>query len=361
MERNLLIRGDTLAGLQFLLDERGLAGKVDLVYVDPPCVDSDAYTSPAGATAGISSAKRGKMTRDNNSARRDYVEYLRERIVLLRELLSDEGSLYLHCDSNIGHYLKVMMDDVFGVENFRNDIARIRSNPKSSTRIGYCNVKDTILFYTKTATAIWHEPQEEYSKEERERLFPKTDKEGRRYTTEPLHAPGESATAATFRTLLPPKGRHWCADIATLEAWDAAGLLEWSATGNPRKIIFADKKEGKRMKDIWTFKDPTNPTYPTEKNAALLDLIIRTSSNRDSIVLDCFCGSGTTLKAAAKRNRQWIGIDVSDVAISTVVKKMNIHRSTLFQQVEFIDLARQHSEEGLPQSNTTRLPQDSET
>ncbi len=101
-----------------------------------------------------------------------------------------------------------------------------------------------------------------------------------------------------FKGMLPPKGRHWRTDVATLEAWDREGLIEWSSCGVPRKKIYADERQGKRMQDIWEFKDPQYPVYPTEKNADILDLIARTSSNEGSYVLDCFCGSGTTLVAA---------------------------------------------------------------
>ena len=129
-----------------------------------------------------------------------------------------------------------------------------------------------------------------------------------------------------FKGILPPAGRHWRTDVATLEEWDKQGLIEWSANGNPRKIIYADEREGKRMQD----KDPQYPDYPTEKNADLLNLIVRTSSDPESIVLDCFCGSGTTLKAAQQNGRHWIGIDKSDLAISATQTKLGAIKQTLF-------------------------------
>ena len=133
-----------------------------------------------------------------------------------------------------------------------------------------------------------------------------------------------------FKGILPPKGRHWRTDVKTLEKWDSEGLIEWSQNGNPRKIIYADEREGKRVQDIWEFKDPQYPIYPTEKNSDLLDLIIKTSSKEDSIVLDCFCGSGTTLKAAHLNNRQWIGIDKSDLAIKAAKNKLDNIENSLF-------------------------------
>jgi adenine-specific DNA-methyltransferase len=259
--------------------------------------------------------------------------------------LSENGSIYLHIDYKIGHYVKVMMDEVFGQENFRNDITRIKCNPKNFDRIGYGNVKDLILFYSKSINPIWNEPREKYTEKDFEKLFPKTDKQGRKYTTVPIHAPGETENGKSnqpFKGISPPAGRHWRTNVETLDQWDNEGLIEWSSTGNPRKIIYADEREGKRVQDIWEYKDPQYPTYPTEKNADLLDLIIKTSSNVGSIVLDCFCGSGTTLKSAQTNNRKWIGIDQSDQAIKATIKKLETIEGDLFTlkpEYEFIVLS----------------------
>jgi adenine-specific DNA-methyltransferase len=123
---------------------------------------------------------------------------------------------------------------------------------------------------------------------------------------------------------MPPKGRHWRYDPMVLDELDRAGLIEWSQTGNPRKIIYADeaRAKGKRMQDIWEFKDSPYPSYPTEKSLELLKTIIRTSSNTGQMVFDCFCGSGTTLLAAHQLKRYWIGIDNSQIAIQTAIKKL---------------------------------------
>ncbi len=140
---------------------------------------------------------------------------------------------------------------------------------------------------------------------------------------------------------MPPQGRHWRADVQTLEQWDDDGLIEWSPTGNPRKILFADERDGKRVQDIWEYKDPQYPVYPTEKNPDLLDLIVRTSSNVGSIVLDCFCGSGTTLKAAQTNNRSWIGIDQSPCALKAAREKLETIAGDLFTakpEYQFLEL-----------------------
>lgn len=328
---NILIQGDNITGLTYLL-EHGFRENIDLIYVDPPFATGDTFMLSEGRASTISRSRKGMVAYEDRLKGSDFVEEIRKRMLLARDLLSPRGSIYLHTDYKIGHYLKVMMDEVFGIENFRNDITRIKCNPKNFSRVGYGNVKDMILFYTKGKQAIWNEPHEPYSEQDIARLFPKIDSSGRRYATVPIHAPGETLCNETFRGLTPPVGRHWRTNVATLEQWDAEGLIEWSANGNPRKKIYADTQEGKRVQDIWTFKDPQYPVYPTEKNADLLDMIVRTSSNSDSIVLDFYCGSGTTLKSAARNGRRWIGIDASDLAISVVKEKMGLTDVTLFGQ-----------------------------
>jgi len=342
--KNILIHGNNITGLNYLLQTKNLKGKIDLVYIDPPFATGGNFTITDGRATTISNSKNGNIAYSDTLKGKDFIDFLKERLILLKELLSEQGSIYLHIDYKIGHYVKVMMDEVFGIENFKNDITRVKCNPKNFDRIGYGNMKDLILFYTKTTTPIWNEPREKYSEKDFEKLFPKKDKQGRRFTTVPIHAPGETENGKSsqpFKGILPPKGRHWRVDVDTLEQWDKDGLIEWSSTGNPRKIIYADEREGKRVQDIWEYKDLQYPTYPTEKNPDLLDLIIKTSSKEDSIVLDCFCGSGTTLKSAQTNNRKWIGIDQSEHAIKATREKLESVKGDLFiakPDYEFIEL-----------------------
>lgn len=344
--QNLLIKSDNLLGLNYLLENRGLEGKIDLVYIDPPFATGGNFTITDGRASTISNSKNGALAYSDKLVGKDFIEFLRTRLELIKLLLSEQGSIYLHIDYKIGHYVKVMMDGVFGIENFRNDITRIKCNPKNFDRLGYGNIKDLILFYTKSSNPVWNEPREKYTQKDIEKLFPKRDKAGRRYTTVPIHAPGETENGKSnqpFKEMLPPKGRHWRTAIETLEKWDSEGLLEWSSTGNPRKIIFADERNGKRVQDVWEYKDPQYPTYPTEKNSDMLDLIVLTSSNTNSIVLDCFCGSGTTLKSAQINGRQWIGIDQSEHAIRATSEKLKTIKHDLFiadPTYEFINLEK---------------------
>ena len=330
---NLLIHSNNLVALKQLITKHNLAGKIDLIYIDPPFATNNTFTISDGRASTISSSSNGTVAYKDTLKGFDFIEFLRERLVLLKMLLSDKGSIYLHIDYKIGHYVKIVMDEIFGIENFRNDITRVKCNPKNFSRKGYGNIKDLILFYSKSENLIWNEPKTVYTEQDRLKLFPKKDKDGRHYTTIPLHAPGETKngkTSMAFKGILPPKGRHWRSNVEVLEQLDEAGLIEWSDKGNPRKIIYFDEQEGKRMQDIWEFKDPQYPVYPTEKNPDLLDIIIKTSSNENSIVLDCFAGSGTTLKAAQTNGRQWIGIDQSDEAIKAITKKLDAIEGDLF-------------------------------
>lgn len=322
---NMLIHSDNLTALKQLITKHNLVGKIDLIYIDPPFATNNTFTVSEGRANTISNSSNGILAYKDTLKGADFIEFLRERLVLLKMLLSEKGSIYLHIDYKIGHYVKVMMDEVFGIGNFRNDITRVKCNPKNFERKGFGNVKDMVLFYSKSDNLIWNEPKISYTEQDKLKLFPKKDKEGRHYTTIPLHAPGETKngkTSQAFKGILPPKGRHWRSNVEVLEQLDNEGLIEWSSTGNPRKIIYFDEQEGKRVQDIWEFKDPQYPLYPTEKNLDLLDLIIKTSSNENSMVLDCFCGSGTTLIAAQINKRNWIGIDQSEEAIKATMGKL---------------------------------------
>lgn len=305
------------------------------MYIDPPFSTNTVYKHNRHRTQTVSAAADDEVAYSDKLQGPEFLEFLRERLVFLWELMADNASIYLHIDYKIGHYVKVVMDEIFGQKNFRNDITRIKCNPKNFSRKGYGNVKDLILFYTKGEDFTWNEPKQALTDDEIKRLFPKVDSRGRKYTTTPLHAPGETKNGNTgkeWRGQLPPKGRHWRYDPSVLEELEKQGLIEWSSTGNPRKIIYADEAEsrGKRLQDIWELKDPQYPQYPTEKSLELLRTIVRTSSNPGQMVLDCFCGSGTTLLAAQELGRHWVGIDSSEIAISTSRSRLSGVEASLF-------------------------------
>lgn len=308
---NTFFWGDNLHVLKQLMPK--IRGKVDLIYIDPPFGTGQTFSDL-----------------DNNEAYEDtlvnseFLSFLRDRLYLLKECLSKQGSIYLHIDKKIGHYVKVVMDEVFGYKNFINDITRIKCNPKNFSRKAYGNYSDMILFYAKNRDQqIWNNIKEPLSDEGIKRLFKKKHEKYGRYTTHPIHAPGETDdgdTGKQWKGMKPPKGRHWRYSRKKLTRLDEAGLIEWSTNGNPRKIVFAKDHDGKKVQDVWEFKDKGKSyvDYPTQKNQYLLERIILNSSKKESLVLDCFAGSGSTLLAANKYERKWIGIDNSEYSLKTV-------------------------------------------
>lgn len=327
-ENSLLIEGDNFDALSSLL-KSGLNGKVDLIYIDPPYnTKQDFYISDER----ISTISRGKSTEiaySDNMTAPEYLEFMRERLIILRELLSDNGTLYLHIDVKMGHYIKVVLDEIFGRSNFLNDISRIKSNPKNFQRRAFGNQKDVIYIYAKNAKKnIFNNITTKLDSEQIKKMFVKVDSDGRRYNTVPAHAPGETTSGVTggeWKGMLPPAGRHWRTNPDELDRLDSNGLIEWSRNGIPRIKKYADEHNGKKIQDVWYYPDPAYPSYPTEKNLEMLEMIVRQSSNPESIVLDCFAGSGSTLMAAQNNGRRWIGIDQSKYSIKTIESRFSNH------------------------------------
>lgn len=311
---NRYIFGDNFYVLKKLLETH--KGKIDLIYIDPPFGTGLNFNSIDDDTAYT-----------DKLVDSEFLEFLRKRLFLLRELLSEKGSIYLHIDKKIGHYVRIIMDEVFGYKNFINDITRIKCNPKNFARNAYGNYSDMILYYAKNRDKqIWNEIREEMTTEKRKELFPKKHPKYGFYTTNPIHAPGKTIdgdTGLEWKGMMPPKGRHWRYSREVLTKLDNDGLIEWSANGNPRKIVLAKEHNGFKIQDVWEYKDKglSYVDYPTQKNEDLLSRIILNSSNEDSIVLDCFCGSGGTLKVANQYNRKWIGIDSSTHSFEVVKKR----------------------------------------
>ncbi len=323
-QQSYLFHGDNFQYLSSLLQTH--KNSIDLVYIDPPYNTNRIFTISEGRSSAISSERNGKIAYKDNMCIEDYIEFLRERLILIKQLLTEEGSIYVHIDDKVGHYVRIILDEVFGSENFKNDISRIKSNPKNFGRRAYGNQKDRILFYAKNRHKnIFNNIREPLTQEEILARFNKIDDTGRRYTTVPIHAPGETkngVTGSKWKGMYPPKGRHWRYSPDKLTELDDQGLIEWSKNGNPRLKNFADEHQGKKVQDIWEYKDPAYPSYPTEKNYELLEFIIRQSSRESSIVLDCFSGSGTTLEAAARLGRRFIGIDESNKAIEVAKERL---------------------------------------
>lgn len=316
---NRLYHGENLAVLAALARDPAVRGQVRLIYIDPPYATKSVFQS-RNQTDAYTDLLEGSH----------YLEFLRERLILLRELLAADGSIYVHLDHNMAFLAKAMMDEVFGRSNFRNWITRKKCNPKNYTRKAYGNVADYILFYSKGENYVWHRPVDAWKNEKAAKEYQYVESgTGRRYMKVPVHAPGvrNGETGQLWRDKPPPPGKHWQYQPRTLDEMDARGEIYWSPTGNPRRKIYLDQSAGIPVQDIWLdYRDAHNQNiavtgYPTEKNAAMLERIVAASSNAGDLVLDCFSGSGTTLGAASYLGRRWIGVDSSAEAIRATLRR----------------------------------------
>lgn len=312
---NSFVLADNFHALHSLLSNKQ---KVTLIYLDPPY----------GTGMDFQSRQLEHAYKDNLCPAR-YIEFMRRRLILMRELLTEDGSIYVHIGHQMLSHLKVIMDEVFGARNFRNLITRRKCSSKNFTRNQYANLNDYILFYSKGPNYKWNKPGIKPDEEWINKEYPKTDKKGR-YKLVPVHAPGtrRGETGKPWKGMNPPPGKHWQFAPAKLDAFDAAGEIHWSKNGNPRRKVYLTADKFLTMSDYWEkFRDAHHQSieitgYPTEKNLEMLKLIVQASSDEGDTVLDPFCGSGTTLQAANDQNRNWVGIDQSFVAAKATLKRM---------------------------------------
>ena len=318
--QNRLYFGENSDALRNLLADEDVCGKINLAYIDPPYASQVSYAS-----------RNQNHAYDDLHEGKEYIEFLRERLILIHELLAPEGSIYVHIDDRMSSYVRIMLDEIFGPANFRREIIRKKCNPKNFTSKNYGNTSDRILFYTKSSKYVWNRPFETWTDEKSLKEYTYIESEtGRRFKKVPVHAPGvrNGATGGKWRGMEPPKGKHWQYTPDTLDAMDARGEIFWSSNGNPRRKVYFDESKGIAVQDLWLdFKDPHNQNifitgYPTEKNPDVLRRIIEASSNKGDLVLDCFAGSGTTLAVAEELDRKWIGVDSSEEALRTIWKRL---------------------------------------
>ena len=287
-------------------------------------------------------AMRGFLGQNDMMA---YLTMMAQRMAELHRVLKPTGSIYLHCDPTASHYLKLMMDAVFGQDNFRNEIVWKRTSAHSDVVQGARHmgrIHDTILMYSNGLTPKWNTVYVPYDQEYIDSVYRYTDESGRRYQTQPLHAakPGGD-TLYEWKGKLPPPGRYWAYSRENMERLDSEGRIAYSRTGTPRYKIFLDEKEGKPLQDMWYDVSPvhTQPKerlgYPTQKPEALLERIINASSNEGDVVLDPFCGCGTAIAVAERLNRRWIGIDITHLAISLMKSRL---RDTLGSDLSDYDV-----------------------
>lgn len=313
---NSLLFSDNFFGLGALL--KHYRGKVNLIYTDPPFATGTAFHS-----------RKQQHAYEDRFGPATYVEFMRRRLILMRELLANDGSIYLHIGHQMLFHLKLTMDEVFGRSNFRNLIVRKKCSSKNYTKHQYPNLNDYILFYSKSKQWKWNPPGVPASPEWIAREYGKSDEKGR-YKLVPIHAPGvrNGETGKEWCGMLPPAGKHWQFTPAKLDELDQKGEIYRSRTGNPRRKVYLEEDKQLQLTDYWDqFRDPHHQSiaisgYPTEKNLEMLRTIVSASSDVGDLVLDPFAGSGTTLQAANDGHRQWIGIDESPTAAEAAVTRL---------------------------------------
>jgi DNA modification methylase len=361
--KNQLYYGDNLDVLRrYLLDE-----SVDLVYLDPPFNSRQDYNVLFAEKDGSQSSSQIRAFEDtwewNIEAERAYQETVEQggrvaqamvafrtflggsdmlaylammapRLIELKRVLKETGSIYLHCDPTASHYLKILMDGVFGPQFYGSEIIWKRSSAHSDTKQGrklHGHIHDVILFFTKGDEWKWNPIYTKYDSSYVEDFYRHTEEgTGRRYRLGDLTAarPGGD-TEYEWKGVKPYKGRFWAYSKANMAKFEREGRLVYSKRGMPSYKRYLDEMPGVPLQDLWTDIPPIGPGaqerlgYPTQKPEALLERIVAASSNQGDLVLDPFCGCGTTVQVAQRLGRRWIGIDITHLAIGLIRRRLS--------------------------------------
>jgi DNA modification methylase len=253
-----------------------------------------------------------------------YLTMMANRLLQLHRVLKSTGSLYLHCDPTASHYLKIVLDGVFGKENYRNEIIWKRSNPKSLGSINFPNCSDTIFRYSKSDDCVFHQPFEEHDPEYVESAYRYSDKKGR-YRLLPLLNPNDNRPNLTYKFLGVTRVWRWTKERME-KAYEDGLVVQLKPGAVPQYKLYLEDSKGRTVTNVWTDIEQAAGNeslgYPTQKPLTLLERIISASSNEGDVVLDPFCGCGTAVHAAQKLKRKWIGIDITHLAISLIEKRL---------------------------------------
>ncbi len=354
MDTNQLYYGDNLDILRNHIPDES----VDLIYIDPPFNSNQAYNVIFSEADGSSSQAqiqafedtwrwgeategayheligtaphllvetiksfRGFLTETNLMA---YLVMMALRLVELHRALKPTGSFYLHCDPTASHYLKIILDQIFGVENFRNEIYWKRKTGRAGPTNRFGTSCDTLLWFSKSSDYLFTPQYRESNPEYIKKMFRYTDENGRRYRIDNLASPNPRPNLTyEYKGYRPPE-KGWAISREKMEQWDKEGRLHFpkSPDGRIQRKRYLDELKGEEVPSLWDDIPPIGSQakerlgYPTQKPEALLERIIQASSNEGDVVLDAFCGCGTAVAVAQRLNRRWIGIDITHLAIT---------------------------------------------
>jgi DNA modification methylase len=335
---NKIFWGDNLQVMSHLLKE--YRGKIDLIYIDPP------FDSKADYKKSIK-LKGTNITNDSNNfeekqytdiwSNDEFLQFIYERICLIRELLSNSGTVCIHCDQHKSHYIKMMLDEVFGKERFINEITWKRATTvKGNTGQGsqfYAPNVDSIFIYSKSENYYFEQQFTDYSKEYIDGFFKYFDEDGRRYRLISMTAPGDSGKGNPIYDVMGVK-RYWRYSESKMTKLISDGLVVQTKPGNvPQKKFYLDEGKGVPVQSLWSDLDGLGAQsnervgYPTQKPEALLERIIKTLTKVEDVVFDCFMGSGTTQVVANKLDRRYIGADINLGSIQTTAKRLSLNKA----------------------------------
>ena len=339
---NKLIWGDNKLVLSSLKngplrEEIEAQGGIKLIYIDPP-FDVGADFSMDIEIGGDTFTKRPNILeeiayRDTWGKGADsFISMIYERLVLMRDLLAEDGSIYVHCDWRVNSFMRLALDEIFGPDSFVNEIIWRRTTAHSDAKQGakrYDMVHDSMYLYAKDKNRfVWNTQYVPFSDDQIAQQYNKVEHDGRKYRlVTPTGAKPGGDTSYEWKGVRPPQGRYWAYSRDKMQAFDKQGKLYYSDSGQPYIKYYLDERPGVAASSIWPdmLLAPTaleRVGYPTQKPEALVSRIISASSNEGDLVADFFCGSGTTAAAAEKLGRKWIVSDLGKFAIHTTRKRM---------------------------------------
>ena len=325
--RNMLVFGDNLQFLKTLyknedpLIKDKVKGKVKLIYIDPPF-----------ATESDFSSQNGQKAYTDKSKDADFIEQLRRRLIIAKELLSNDGTVFVHLDNKKVHYLKVILDEIFGEYNFRNEIIWKRKGGSANPQNRLGVVTDTILFYSNSSTLNLNQL---YTKETPEAIkylkerFNNVDSDGRNYLKSPIVSPNYRENLCyEYKGYKPPKN-GWSISIDVMKEWDLENKLYFPEKGGKiYRKIYLDEYQGQPVQNLWTDIHVINPMsneridYPTQKPETLAQRILELCTSKEDLIMDFFGGSGTTAAVAEKLGRKWITCDIGKYSFYTQQKRL---------------------------------------
>ena len=339
---------------------RGLnSASVDLIYLDPPFNSNRNYAAPVGSAAAGAAFKDTWTLSDldvawmgliadeqpamyqvlqtsaltHGKGMQSYLCMMAVRLLEMRRVLKDTGSIYLHCDSTASHYLKLLMDGIYGQSNFRNEISWNRSNPKSLHAVNFPNNRDIILRYSKGAQVTFHKVFVSHDPAYVDKAYKYTDEDGRRYRLLPLLNPSKDRPNLTYEFLGVTRVWRWTHERMQ-QAYEDGIVVQLKPGAVPQYKYYLDQSPGRTATDDWNdipqISGRERIGYPTQKPLALLERIIKASSNEDDVVLDPFCGCATACVAAENLGRRWVGIDISPKAVELVNMRLQQTMGELF-------------------------------